>query len=69
MQATTSELTKPKPSQVFTMTDDIMAQIEEEMAPFVGNNTSFLTDLSKATAQMMLTHYDIQDRNILTSVG
>merc|ERR1739844_811922 len=62
VQATT-ELTKPP--QVFTMTDDIIAQIEEEMAPFVGNNTNYMTDLCQATAKMMLTHYNIQDRNTL----
>ena len=47
------------------MTDDIMAQIEEELAPLVGNNTNHMTDLCQATAKMMFTHYDFQDKNIL----
>merc|ERR1712142_908463 len=44
-----------------------MAVIKEKMSTFVGEKTNALTDISQATAKMLMTHYDIQDTNIINA--
>jgi len=39
--------------------------VKEEMSPFVGEKRSSLMDISEATALMLISHYNIQDENIL----
>jgi len=39
--------------------------VKEEMSPFVGEKRSSLMDISEATTMMLISHYNIQDENIL----
>jgi len=59
-------ISSPSLGKTRSMTSsNTMALIKEEMTPFVGDKANCLTDICQATAQMMVTYYDIQDRNII----
>ena len=46
---------------------DALMLVKEEMSPFLGEKKNPLMDISEATTMMLMSHYNIKDKNIINT--